>query len=224
METNNDALINKKLELEIKNLQKPWWKKTQIILSLLAILTPILIALITFIGIWMSGFFDKHKEKLNHDISILEIVRDSLVAEISLFDDSVKILKIDRFEIILEKENNFPFGDFKDLYNRWVINNDNKIKFYNSISKEANFSDFLSGIGITLKISDSLTYKNMNSKMSWELYEKYIKGKKGLYGESDVCNCVYWLNDDVFMTEEKGIKYYEEVYKNIREFFLKDIL
>lgn len=80
-------LSNRKLQLEINELEKSWWKKPQYI----AAFSPLLIALISLFALILSGFFDKRISKLNIQIDELSIKRDSIKNEVAKLHDSLEI-------------------------------------------------------------------------------------------------------------------------------------
>jgi hypothetical protein len=79
LETEYDILLKKKLKLEIKALQNTWFKEPKYILAL----SPIIIALLSFLAVWLSGFFDIQKTKLNNEVFELKSLKDTLENEVS---------------------------------------------------------------------------------------------------------------------------------------------
>lgn len=221
MESEFDILTKKKLEIEIEDLQKAWFKKPKYI----AALSPIIIALLSFLAIWLSGFFDTQKERLNKEISELEIVRDSLNYVISITLNSLKYQKLLYFEMILNRDQkyNSNYSDIENIYEYLCPNISDKIKFYDAIMECEDFESFLKKFEIDLKVSDIITYEKMHSDKRAEIYNNYIKGRFHSYCENDGDNCIYAYNKSSFVTDEKGKLLWETNFLITQTLFIDSI-
>lgn len=59
-----DTLELRKLELEIAELERPWWKRP----VYLTLVVPILAALIAFVAVAAGGYFDQRRSILEAEI------------------------------------------------------------------------------------------------------------------------------------------------------------
>lgn len=70
----DDALERKKLQLEIRDLSRPYFLRPEFI----AAITPMIVAGITLLGVWWAGYFDERKSTLEIAVQKLEARRDEL--------------------------------------------------------------------------------------------------------------------------------------------------
>jgi len=70
-----DELERQKLALEIRELQRKWWKRPGYISALL----PIMLASLTVLAGILSGFFDRERAKLQNEIAILRDEKSALL-------------------------------------------------------------------------------------------------------------------------------------------------
>lgn len=75
MKTKED-LERRKLELEIADLGRAWWKRP----AYLGVLIPIVLGTLTFFAGILSGFFDRERTRLKHENQSLERENTALLA------------------------------------------------------------------------------------------------------------------------------------------------
>jgi hypothetical protein len=76
LEIEKARLECEKLRAEIENERQPLWKRAGYIASL----SPVLIAVATLFGGWVSGYFDTQRETLRSEIAALEATSEELEA------------------------------------------------------------------------------------------------------------------------------------------------
>ena len=211
MESEFDILTKKKLELEIEGLKKAWYKKPKYI----AALSPIIIALLSFLAVWLSGYFDTQKEKLNKEISELEVIRDSLTDEVSSTLDSLKYAKILHFEMILNRDKVY-LSDYEEIFDYLCLNIADKIIFYNAIMKSPDLLAFLNEFEIELIISNDFSSENMDWNKRSELFNKYAK--YNFVSDLDD-GFLYAYNKSEFVTDERGKQIWDERISDIKALF-----
>lgn len=83
-----EELELRKLELEVRDLARPPWMRAVYIAALL----PAMLALLTFVSAWMSGYFDRERLRLKEETVQLRAGRDALQAERAKLQGSVEAL------------------------------------------------------------------------------------------------------------------------------------
>lgn len=78
LEIEKRRLECEKLKAEIEQVRAPFWSRP----AYIAGLSPLLIAGVTFISAWISGYFDDQRAKLDAEVQALTGARDRLAAEI----------------------------------------------------------------------------------------------------------------------------------------------
>jgi sensor domain CHASE-containing protein len=86
--SSREELELRKLELEIRDLSRPPWLRA----VYLAALLPALLAVLTFVSAWLSGYFDRERIRLKQETSQLRSDRDALKAEKTQLGASVEVL------------------------------------------------------------------------------------------------------------------------------------
>ena len=221
MESEHEILTKKKLELEIEDLQKAWYKKPKYI----AAWSPIIIALLSFIAIWLSGYFDTQKEKLNKEISELEETRNKLISETSALKDSLKYEKILRYEAVLSITDKF-IRNYPEIHvlNKYLCSNfDDNIKFYNAIKKCNDFESFLKEFKLVLIISNRNTIKIIEYDTTDHIIIN-IKDKYDSYYIDEYKDCIYLYNKSSFTTNEKGLLMIKKNFSNLQNLLNKNFV
>lgn len=86
LEPNKESLEIEKLRLEIETLRKSWWIRP----TYIAAVSPIVIAALTFLAAWLSGYFSTERANLKNEIAELTVQQELLerrIAEIRLAND-----------------------------------------------------------------------------------------------------------------------------------------
>jgi hypothetical protein len=160
-----NSLEREKLEAEIHLLKKSWWKQIDNWKSILTIMATTLIALFSFLFSYQTGLFDLNKatleyrkSALEHEFIILEIKKENIEKEISLFNkekmiiiDSLNYLKekiknktneYDTiFHALIKERNSSKLLQKQNLFNylrTYEINELNKIDSYNNLKRNYN--------------------------------------------------------------------------------------
>ena|SRR6266487_10712 len=91
----------RKLELEIRDLERHWWERP----VYLSILIPIVLATLTFFAGMMSGYFDRERMQLKRDNQTLKTENTALAATQNALrqanEDAQKYLEYIRGQILL---------------------------------------------------------------------------------------------------------------------------
>jgi cell division protein FtsB len=83
-----EELETRKLELEVRDLARPPWMRAVYIAALL----PVVLALLTFLSAWLSGYFDAERLRLKQETQQLRADRDGLKTESRALHASVDLL------------------------------------------------------------------------------------------------------------------------------------